>query len=91
MGSAHSLFQERFDKRFRLKYEKKWEILVNHAEKNLIYFNNAGTEKTRERKEGNIIGNPIEPVIKLSANPLTCSTMGEHTDLDYKQFVFTKL
>ena len=32
--------------------------------------------------QGNIIGNPIEPVIKLSANPLTCSTMGEHIDLD---------
>jgi (2R)-sulfolactate sulfo-lyase subunit beta len=32
--------------------------------------------------QGNIIGNPIEPVIKLSANPLTCSTMAEHIDLD---------
>ncbi len=32
--------------------------------------------------QGNIIGNPIEPVIKLSANPLTCATMSEHIDLD---------
>ena len=32
--------------------------------------------------QGNIIGHPIEPVIKLSANPLTCSTMREHIDLD---------
>jgi len=32
--------------------------------------------------QGNIVGNPIEPVIKLSANPLTCSTMSEHIDLD---------
>lgn len=32
--------------------------------------------------QGNIIGNPIIPVIKLSANPLTCSTMSEHIDLD---------
>ena len=32
--------------------------------------------------QGNIIGNPIEPVIKLSANPLTCSTMVEHIDYD---------
>lgn len=32
--------------------------------------------------QGNIIGNPIEPVIKLSANPLTCATMSEHMDLD---------
>jgi (2R)-sulfolactate sulfo-lyase subunit beta len=32
--------------------------------------------------QGNIIGNPILPVIKLSANPLTCQTMSEHIDLD---------
>ncbi len=32
--------------------------------------------------QGNIIGNPIEPLIKLSANPLTCQTMSEHIDYD---------
>jgi (2R)-sulfolactate sulfo-lyase subunit beta len=32
--------------------------------------------------QGNIVGNPIEPVIKLSANPRTARTMGEHIDLD---------
>lgn len=32
--------------------------------------------------QGNIVGNAIEPVIKLSANPLTCATMSEHIDLD---------
>ncbi len=32
--------------------------------------------------QGNIIGNPILPVIKLSANPVTCQTMSEHIDLD---------
>lgn len=32
--------------------------------------------------QGNIIGNPVLPVIKLSANPLTCSTMSEHIDYD---------
>jgi (2R)-sulfolactate sulfo-lyase subunit beta len=32
--------------------------------------------------QGNIIGNPIIPVIKLSANPLTVSTMSEHVDVD---------
>ena len=32
--------------------------------------------------QGNIVGNPIEPVIKLSANPRTVRTMGEHIDLD---------
>ena len=32
--------------------------------------------------QGNVIGNPIEPVIKLSGNPITCTTMAEHIDLD---------
>jgi (2R)-sulfolactate sulfo-lyase subunit beta len=32
--------------------------------------------------QGNVIGNPIEPVIKLTANPKTARTMPEHIDLD---------
>lgn len=32
--------------------------------------------------QGNVIGNPIEPVIKLTANPRTARTMAEHVDLD---------
>lgn len=32
--------------------------------------------------QGNIIGNPIIPVIKISANPFTVRTMSEHIDLD---------
>lgn len=32
--------------------------------------------------QGNVIGNPILPVIKLTANPRTVRTMGEHIDLD---------
>jgi (2R)-sulfolactate sulfo-lyase subunit beta len=32
--------------------------------------------------QGNVIGNPILPVIKLSANPRTVRTMAEHIDLD---------
>jgi len=32
--------------------------------------------------QGNVIGHPILPVIKLTANPLTASTMTEHIDLD---------
>lgn len=32
--------------------------------------------------QGNIVGNPIEPVIKTSANPKTVSTMKEHIDVD---------
>lgn len=32
--------------------------------------------------QGNIIGNPILPVIKLTANPNTVRTMSEHIDVD---------
>ena len=32
--------------------------------------------------QGNIIGNAIEPVIKISANPNTVATMSEHIDTD---------
>jgi (2R)-sulfolactate sulfo-lyase subunit beta len=32
--------------------------------------------------QGNIIGNPILPVIKLTGNPKTARTMAEHVDLD---------
>ncbi len=32
--------------------------------------------------QGNVIGNPIVPVIKVTANPRTVRTMGEHVDVD---------
>src|SRR3546814_20662768 len=32
--------------------------------------------------QGNVIGNPIKPVIKLSANPRTAREMGENVDYD---------
>jgi (2R)-sulfolactate sulfo-lyase subunit beta len=32
--------------------------------------------------QGNIVGNPILPVIKISGNPRTVRTMAEHIDLD---------
>ncbi|MGA7341535.1 MAG: UxaA family hydrolase [Terracidiphilus sp.] len=32
--------------------------------------------------QGNVIGNPIEPVIKLSGNPKTVTSMKDHIDLD---------
>ena len=32
--------------------------------------------------QGNIVGNPIEPVIKLTGNPKTAKFMKEHVDLD---------
>lgn len=32
--------------------------------------------------QGNVVGNPIVPVIKLTGNPITVSTMSEHIDLD---------
>lgn len=32
--------------------------------------------------QGNVIGNPIVPVIKITANPRTVRTMSEHVDVD---------
>jgi (2R)-sulfolactate sulfo-lyase subunit beta len=32
--------------------------------------------------QGNVVGNPILPLIKISANPRTVRTMSEHIDLD---------
>jgi (2R)-sulfolactate sulfo-lyase subunit beta len=32
--------------------------------------------------QGNVIGNPVLPVIKLCANPKTVRTMAEHMDVD---------
>jgi (2R)-sulfolactate sulfo-lyase subunit beta len=32
--------------------------------------------------QGNVIGNPIMPVVKISGNPRTVRTMSEHIDLD---------
>ncbi|MBE3567208.1 MAG: UxaA family hydrolase [Thermogemmatispora sp.] len=32
--------------------------------------------------QGNIVGHPVVPVIKITANPLTAETMAEHIDLD---------
>ena len=37
--------------------------------------------------QGNIIGNPIEPVLKLTANPLTVKTMKEHIDCDVSKLL----
>lgn len=31
--------------------------------------------------QGNVVGHPTIPVIKVSPNPITCSTMGEHIDV----------
>ena len=32
--------------------------------------------------QGNVVGNPIVPVIKITGNPRTVRTMGEHVDVD---------
>jgi (2R)-sulfolactate sulfo-lyase subunit beta len=37
--------------------------------------------------QGNVIGNPIEPVIKLSGNPRTVAEMSEHIDLDVSKIL----
>jgi (2R)-sulfolactate sulfo-lyase subunit beta len=41
--------------------------------------------------QGNIIGNPIEPVIKITANPLTAGTMSEHVDVDVQGLLSRQL
>jgi (2R)-sulfolactate sulfo-lyase subunit beta len=37
--------------------------------------------------QGNIVGHPVIPVVKLSANPLTVETMSEHIDLDVSKLL----
>jgi (2R)-sulfolactate sulfo-lyase subunit beta len=32
--------------------------------------------------QGNVVGNPVVPVIKISPNPKTCAQMSEHIDVD---------
>ena len=37
--------------------------------------------------QGNIIGNPIVPVLKITANPKTVATMTEHIDIDVSRTI----
>ena len=32
--------------------------------------------------QGNVIGNPIQPVVKITANPKTAESMPDHMDVD---------
>jgi (2R)-sulfolactate sulfo-lyase subunit beta len=41
--------------------------------------------------QGNIIGHPIIPVMKISANPLTVETMPEHIDVDITDMLRLKM
>lgn len=41
--------------------------------------------------QGNVIGNPLEPVIKISANPVTCETMSEHIDVNVSDILQGKM
>ncbi len=41
--------------------------------------------------QGNIIGNPLMPVMKLTANPKTATTMAEHVDLDFSAVLHQKI
>jgi len=41
--------------------------------------------------QGNVVGNPIVPVIKLCANPVTVQTMSEHIDVDLSDMLKLKL
>ncbi len=37
--------------------------------------------------QGNIVGHPVEPVIKLTGNPKTAASMAEHIDLDVSRLL----
>ncbi len=65
------------DNQETIKVNALKDIRLGHK----IALTNAGEGDT-VIKYGNIVGNPIVPVIKLSANPLTCETMSEHIDLN---------
>ncbi|EZQ10027.1 D-galactarate dehydratase [Candidatus Acidianus copahuensis] len=41
--------------------------------------------------QGNIVGHPIIPVVKISANPKTISTMKEHIDVDVSDLLGLKI
>ena len=41
--------------------------------------------------QGNVVGNPIVPVIKISANPRTVRTMSEHIDVDVTGILTRKM
>ena len=41
--------------------------------------------------QGNVIGNPIVPVIKITGNPRTVRTMGEHVDVDVSDVLKGKM
>ncbi len=32
--------------------------------------------------QGNVIGNPVQPVVKITANPKTAASMADHIDVD---------
>ena len=44
-------------------------------------------ERLKDHYFINIIGNPIEPVVKLTANPLTAKLMSEHVDCDVSKIL----
>lgn len=37
--------------------------------------------------QGNVVGHPMEPVIKLSGNPYTVARMNEHIDVDMSRLL----
>jgi len=41
--------------------------------------------------QGNVVGHPIIPVVKISANPKTVATMSEHIDVDVSDLLQLKV
>ena len=67
---------------------KHIKILKEDIELARKMSNNMGALNNSITKgQGNIIGNPIEPVIKLTANPKTAVSMKEHVDLDVSKIL----
>jgi altronate dehydratase len=66
-GAEHICKERAINEEVGERWYKMWEAYVIH---------------TFPTGQGNVVGNPIVPVIKITANPRTVRTMGEHIDVD---------
>ena len=87
--SGSQWFGQRFDFQAQKSYNFNFPNLSNDSIYLKISAVSRSTSSSRFdiRAQGNIIGNPIEPVIKLTANPLTAKTMSEHIDVDVSKIL----
>jgi altronate dehydratase len=64
------------------KIGDKWMKVFQAYQDEVIEAHKVDDLSESQPTKGNIIGNPIVPVIKISGNPKTVRTMAEHIDLD---------